>query len=318
MRVKDYISQLRVSAPLSESPLAAALRWWSAQDEYGGFQVVARQLFDFLWTPGKLVNAPHRVDENKSFSVFPGKNDQWRFNDFATSQNGTLIDFVMLSGKSRREACLWIMDHGWRFKAEAIKSHSDYKISWRPYKLTKEELEWQNERATELWNNKDACRAIAKSRKWKMETIEVLAGQRFMGIYGSRLFYLYRTGHKERLRPLQKTKAKEFPKDQQPFNNSPRCLDSMWRDDIVNGQQVVNITEGETDCISGFDSGIEGAWIALPNATVWRKHWLDCLEGKQVVIWPDNDKAGAACAERIIEPIKQVALSVDVKQKAWA
>jgi len=188
----------------------------------------------------------------------------------------------------------------------------------RPYRLTREELDWQKERAEELWYNKAACKKIAATRGWQVETIEVLAGQRWLGIYGPKLFYLYSTGYKERLRPLDPVKAINLD-GEKPFKNSTYCMQSLWRDDCLTegNDKIVNITEGETDCISGWDKGIEGVWLALPNATTWRNHWRDSLIGKRIVLWPDNDPAGWRCADRVIEALEPVALSVEVKQKQW-
>lgn len=177
MRLSDYRTLLTaMSDSQPESPLRAALRWWSTQDQYGGFEAVARHFFDWGWTSEKSCYAPHREDNRKSFSVYQNGNGDWRFNDFATGESGSLVGFVMLSGLDQRKAARWLIQNADGTAPIPEPLPSQEKPIWEPYKLTEANLQWQTERATELFYNKNACERIAAARKWKSESIEILAG----------------------------------------------------------------------------------------------------------------------------------------------
>ncbi len=88
--------------------LQEALEWWSQQDDMGGFRAVAQVLFPG-WEPKRSCRAPHREDEERSFSVYRNNRGNWRFKDFAGEQGG-LVGFVMLAGMDQKAASHWLMD----------------------------------------------------------------------------------------------------------------------------------------------------------------------------------------------------------------
>lgn len=78
---------------------------------------------------------------------------------------------------------------------------------------------------------------------------------------------------------------------------------------IKNAESVVNILEGEKDCDTLFALGFV-ATTNVGGAMKWLDAYGDFLEGREVAIWPDKDKAGAEHAEDVCKKLATKAKSI--------
>lgn len=95
---------------MDKSPLQNAIDWFAAQDDVGGFETVGHLLFP-EWIPKRSCRAPHREDENPSFSVYQNPSGKWCFKDHGgTGEQGGLVDLAMLAGMDQRTAARWLIE----------------------------------------------------------------------------------------------------------------------------------------------------------------------------------------------------------------
>ena len=144
---------------------------------------------------------------------------------------------------------------------------------------------------------------IASGRDWLPETISQLAVEGSLGWDNGHVTFNYSSGIKYRVLGTRsfwwKGKA------------------STWRQDQLNQAQRVFITEGETDCISLIDAGIESSnstvVLAVPSASTFDVTIIPKLAGKDVVLCMDNDPAGRSATKNIAGKIQGIVASL----KTW-
>lgn len=173
------------------------------------------------------------------------------------------------------------------------------------YQLTDAELTLATNAAEKLLRNPQLIERIAKHRGWKAETIRNIALEPSIGYHDDKLAFLYDTGVKLRWRENGERNFKfEFGKAQ-----------SLWRQTYIIGTtRTVYVCEGETDCISMLDAGIEAdetsAVVALPGATIIRREWADLFKGKHAILCFDNDKAGQEAVAKFAAVIAGTAAKI--------
>jgi hypothetical protein len=95
---------------MSNNPLQQALAHFERMDSMGGFETIAGRLFPG-WTPKHSCKAPQREDKSPSFSVYRNEGEQWRFKDYTTGVQGSLLGFVMLgTGLDTKGAARWLIE----------------------------------------------------------------------------------------------------------------------------------------------------------------------------------------------------------------
>jgi len=75
--------------------------------------------------------------------------------------------------------------------------------------------------------------------------------------------------------------------------------------------QSVIVTEGEKDCAASQRLGFT-ATTNVGGAGKWLSAYSDILNGKDVIIFPDNDKPGQDHAEKVVESLTEKAASIKV------
>ena len=90
----------------------------------------------------------------------------------------------------------------------------------------------------------------------------------------------------------------------------------LWRDRLLEAAQTIYLTEGETDCISLIDCGVEEqpgvGVVAVPGAKAFKREWAERFSGKVVVVCFDNDETGAAGAQQLQEMLAPVAAGIRI------
>ncbi len=166
--------------------------------------------------------------------------------------------------------------------------------------LTKAQQDTIKAAAQRLAENPYICQSVASKRNWNPATIKALAEEGSLGWDGA-LAFLYPAGMKSRNWPYH-----EFFWD----FGSP----GVWRGKQIGDAMEVFICEGETDCISLVDKGIEEdgsmAVIALPSASTIPAELPKLVQGKHVTLCMDDDEAGARATEKLSELLVDVYASV--------
>ena len=193
------------------------------------------------------------------------------------------------------------------------------KPAWQAYRMTDAELNRCVGFAETLLKNERAIRGIAHARGWQDKTIRELALDPCLGIDGGKLVLIYPTGAKMRLKPLTPSLAEKFTG--QKFDWLFGAQHSLWRGDrFLQCTETVHITEGETAAIAlidaGFDNGSTELVMAVPGANGWRDEYRHDFRGRNVVIWPDADKAGAGLCETIIRSLAGIARKIEIANAA--
>ena len=126
---------------------------------------------------------------------------------------------------------------------------------------------------------------IARERNWQVETLINLANDSCLGWHAGSLAFIYESG----------VKLRSFKDGKRVFRwafGKPW----LWRGFYLWGRSTIYLCEGETDCISLIDAGVEedgrSRAIALPSATTFRPEWAQLFRGKDVILALDGDKAG--------------------------
>ena len=88
----------------------------------------------------------------------------------------------------------------------------------------------------------------------------------------------------------------------------------VWRGNQIGDATEVLICEGETDCISLLDKGIEEdgtmAVIALPSASTIPADLSKLVQGRHVTLCMDDDDAGVRATERLADLLDGVCASL--------
>lgn len=147
------------------------------------------------------------------------------------------------------------------------------------------------------------CERIARSRGWRPETIEALAGEPSLGWHEGKLAFLYESGVKLRWRQAQERIIKwAFG---EPW---------LWRGGFIWRYHRIFLCEGETDAISLINSGVEAdgqsTAIAVPSATTFKETWIPLFKGKEVILVLDDDQAGVSATSRIGSMLQPVVNSL--------
>ncbi|MCB1095499.1 MAG: toprim domain-containing protein [Verrucomicrobiae bacterium] len=163
----------------------------------------------------------------------------------------------------------------------------------------------------------DAIRAkIAAKRGWESETLKGLALESSLGWLDGKIWFLYSHG----------VKCRWIQNGERRFKwEYGKARDALWRGEylILLGNDIdeVWITEGETDCITLIDRGIDTMdadqktlAVALPGATTWNPEWNLLFTGKRVILCPDDDPAGGKMEERITKELSGIASEILVHQ----
>lgn len=160
------------------------------------------------------------------------------------------------------------------------------------HKLTRGEAELCAAMAEALLRDPLVIERFARARGWRPETIRGLALDVQLGAASGKPVFLFPTGAKVRQKPLERG-AEHLGAPFRQLLGKP----SIWRGDrILPSTKLINITEGETDCVTlidaGRDNGTSELCMAVPGATAWQDRWAAKFAGIEVRLWPDNDEAG--------------------------
>ena len=173
----------------------------------------------------------------------------------------------------------------------------------KPQELTQTEQDAMKAAAKRLAEDDARCESIASKRGWNPATIKALAKEGSLGWDGGAPAFLYSTGMKSRHWP-HKEIFWDFGKP------------SVWRGDQIKNAQEVFICEGETDCISLLDKGIEEdgsmAVIALPSASTIHHTLEELVKGKHVTLCMDDDEAGERATQKLADRLLDVCASVQI------
>lgn len=171
----------------------------------------------------------------------------------------------------------------------------------RPQELTQTQQDTIKTAAKRLAENPHICQSVASKRNWDAKTIKHLAEEGSLGWDGGALAFLYQTGMKSRNWP-HKEIFWDFGKP------------GVWRGTLVGDAKEVFICEGETDCISLVDKGIEEdgsmAVIALPSASTIPADLPKLVQGRHVTLCMDDDDAGAIATTKLADLLLDVCASV--------
>lgn len=251
-------------------------------------------------SPGRSCLSPFRHESNPSFSVYIGDNGEERFNDFGDADmRGDSFDFFKrctgLEGREAVQAFLELAEH---YRKEGFVGETADPVKSKEPKrkpLPRNFPDLCAKRIKMLGDNPGLADSYARKRGWKRETILKLAREGCLGWrrhYGA--VFIYPTGIKyrvdvggERFFPWEEGHA-GFP----------------WRNYRIANASKVYVAEGETDCITLIDAGLENdpgiAVVALPSATIYKFNWSDLIAGKEVTLCMDNDEAGNYATDALV------------------
>ena len=144
-----------------------------------------------------------------------------------------------------------------------------------------------------LHRQPDLCARVARVRGWKPETVCNLAAEVSLGWHDGKLAFIYETGVKLRWRQKDERIIKwAFGK---PW---------LWRGSFLfDGATTAYVCEGETDCISLIDAGVENDGstiaVAIPSASTFDRSWAELLDNKNVILAFDGDEAGLKATAKV-------------------
>lgn len=171
-----------------------------------------------------------------------------------------------------------------------------------PQELTEEQESRLKAAAKRLAEDDHRCVSVASKRGWNPATIKALAEEGSLGWEGG-LSFLYSSGMKTRNWP-----HKDFVQD---FGKP-----GVWRANKIGDAAELFICEGETDCISLVDKGVEEdgfmAVIALPGASSNTSDLPQLLHGRHVTVCMDDDEAGHRATEKLVDLLVGVCASVHI------
>ena len=160
-----------------------------------------------------------------------------------------------------------------------------------------------------LVSDSSLCERIARSRGWKPETIRQLGLETYLGWHEGKLAFIYDTGAK-----LRQWRSKGEKIIWWAFGKP-----WLWRAAWLKQAETVYVCEGEPDCISLLDAGIENnrgtVAVALPSASTFDDTWAALFKDKNVILAFDNDKAGEDATTRVSHILRSSARSL--KKLNW-
>lgn len=172
--------------------------------------------------------------------------------------------------------------------------------------LTAAQLAMQAAASKTLASSAGQCASIARRRGWLPETVRGLALDGHLGTHDNKMAFIYPHGLKLRWQQEGERRiAWAFGGNHE-----------LWRMDRLEMTDAhrVFVCEGETDCISLIDCGIEAdgtaAAVAIPGASCWRQEWHPLFAGRDVVVVTDADEAGEKAAARIVAALAGVVARV--------
>ena len=178
------------------------------------------------------------------------------------------------------------------------------------YSPTDEECQRVYHMVARMRDNAALREDLAKKRGWKPRTLRQLALELYLGWDDEKhaIAFIYDTGVKLRWREKgQRIIRWAFGK---PW---------LWRGAYLTFSQTVYVTEGETDCISLIDGGIEAESqtiaVAIPSASTFSADWAQLFRGKDVILALDADDAGRKATATIAAYLRPHVRSL--AQVAW-
>lgn len=272
----------------------------------------AHPLMEFLMSRGVMLKrrgavimakCPFHGEQNgEALTVWPEEN-KWRCFGKCDA-GGDVIEAVMrLDGLDFKAACErlggTVPDAPQPVRAALVKPAE-------VVPLTSAQVAMQAAAAKALATSAKLCASIGNRRGWLPETVCGLALDGHLGTHEGKMAFIY--GHGLKLRWQQDGERRIA----WAFGGNHE----LWRMDRLESAEVrrVYVCEGETDCISLIDCGIEAdgaaAAVAIPGASCWRKEWHPLLAGRDVVVVTDADAAGEKAAARILSELAGVAARV--------
>lgn len=173
--------------------------------------------------------------------------------------------------------------------------------------LTAAQVKVQTAAARELGEQAGQCAKIAKRRGWLPETVRGLALDTHLGLHEGKLAFVYPHGLKLRWQDAAGERRIAWA-----FGGNHE----LWRMERLTVPEVrtVYVCEGETDCLSLLDAGMEtdgtAAAVAIPGASCWRQEWNALFAGRDVLVVTDADAAGEKAAGRIVGELAGIAARV--------
>ena len=242
----------------------------------------------------------HNEVNGTALTVWP---DEGRWRCFGKCDaGGDVIEAVMrLDGVSFKEACARL---GGTDRA-AVNAPAPTSQPKPAAALTTEQAQAMMDAARALLQRPGTVAKIAAARGWQVATIIQLAKETALGWHDGKLAFLYEHGLKVRWKAGDG--ARHFA---WIFGSN-----ELWRAERI-GPEVrrVFIAEGESDCISLVDTGLEAdggaAVVAVPGASAWRPEWGERLRGRDVILCTDADAAGDKAAQKIAAALAGVAARV--------
>jgi len=243
---------------------------------------------------------PFHKEKTPSFFIYP--NDAYAL-CYGCGWKGDVFDYEK---RKRRTDFVGAMQNLER-KAGKISREVPLDLTLRPKvkeELTQEQRDIMKKAALRLASDEHLLHFVAKARAWNSETILQLAKEGSLGWYKGALAFNYDTG----------MKLRDWPKKNFTWEFGGNGL---WRGEGIAGATHIYITEGESDCISLLDSGIESvesgcAVVCCPGASGFKNEWGELFKGKTVTLCFDNDQAGEGGSRTAGAILKEHALSVDV------
>lgn len=255
-------------------------------------------------TSGKYTKClcPIHRENTPSFSVFE---DDTTAKCWGCNWYGDVYDYIMETRGMDFSGAFTYLEK----KLSKIKRGVPFKPSVRKggrggsSLLTAEQMAEQKKASIRLATHEGVYRRIARDRGWNPETIRKLAEQGSLGWCGDALAFNYDTGMKIRRWP-HKTIRYEF--------GSP-CV---WRRNRIGKVEKVYLCEGETDAITLIDKGVEDdgdvVVVALASATTITGDLVNCVKGKAVTLFMDNDAAGEMATDNLIAILEPVCASLNI------
>lgn len=236
----------------------------------------------------------HNEQNGRAFVVFDDQ--KWRcFGKCA--KGGDILDLdLALHGGALSDAAARVSNG---VVCPPVLKRREPEIS-KPYELTKEDLILMDRAAGRLEATPELATIVREKGPWVLG-IEQVAIEQNMGfcpslsfgdIKGSALLFRYPHG----------IKARWKDKTIRWIRGGPHA--SCWRQNFLDGQKRVFLTEGEIDTLTLIGGGLCFVMSIASASTLPRP---EIFAGREVVIVPDIDEAGRKCAQALYETISKSA-----------
>ncbi len=244
---------------------------------------------------------PFHPDRTPSFFIYP--NDAYA-RCFGCGWSGDVFDYEM---KKRKVGFSQAMQNLER-KTGKISRDVPVNLAVRPKvkeELTKEQRDIMKSAALRLASEDRLWHFVAKARGWNDGTILQLAKEGVLGMDSDALAFNYSTGMKIRNWP-----GKMFRWE---FGGN-----GLWRGERIAGAAHIYITEGESDCISLVNAGVEHepgyAVVCCPGTSGFKKEWATMFKGKTVTLCFDNDNAGRRGTNEVGTLLQEYASAINIHE----